>query len=145
MTSAAYSSKELSVALEKKGIEAHRVMRFEKGGGWYYQYTYDIICRWLREVHGLHIYTFRLDEKEFEVIKKDIFIMSNENVLNNNNYMKLFFIKRTKKSNSFIINNKTIIFIKTNSCIVIRSDFKKYFIITIIKSVCSLLGANKWD
>ena len=63
MTSAVYSSKELSLALQKKGLEAHRVMRFEKGGGWYWRYTYDIICRWLREVHGLHIYTFRLGEK----------------------------------------------------------------------------------
>lgn len=73
MTSAVYSSKELSLALQKKGIEAHRVMCFEKGGGWYYRYTFDIICRWLREVHGLHIYTFRLGEKwhyEIQVFKE---------------------------------------------------------------------------
>ena len=73
MTSAAYSSKELSLALQKKGIEAHRVMRFEEGGGWYWRYTFDIICRWLREVHGLHIYTFRLGENwyyEIQVFKE---------------------------------------------------------------------------
>ena len=72
-TSAVYSSKELSLALQKKGIEAHRVMCFEKGGGWYYRYTFEIICRWLREVHGLHIYTFRLGEKwhyEIQVFKE---------------------------------------------------------------------------
>lgn len=32
MTSAAYSNKELSLALQKKGIEAYHVMHFEKGG-----------------------------------------------------------------------------------------------------------------
>jgi hypothetical protein len=72
-TSAVYSSKKLSLALQKKGIEAHRVKHFEKGGDWYYQYTFDIICRWLREVHGLHIYTFRLGEKwhyEIQVFKE---------------------------------------------------------------------------
>ena len=72
-TSAVYSSKELSLALQKKGIEAHRVKHIEKGGGWYYRYTFDIICRWLREVHGLHIYTFRLGEKwhyEIQVFKE---------------------------------------------------------------------------
>lgn len=63
MTKAAYCSKEMSLALQKKGIEAHRVMKFEKGGSWYWRYTLDIICQWLRETHGLHIYTFRLDEK----------------------------------------------------------------------------------
>lgn len=63
MTKAAYSSKELSLALQQKGIVAHRVMQFEKGGSWYYKYTFDIICRWLREVHGLHIYTLRIGEK----------------------------------------------------------------------------------
>ena len=73
MTSEVYSSKELSLALQKKGIEAHRVKHFEKGGSWYYRYTFDIICRWLREVHGLHIYTFRLGEKwhyEIQVFKE---------------------------------------------------------------------------
>jgi hypothetical protein len=73
MISAVYSSKELSLALQKKGIEAHCVKHFEKGGGWYYRYTFDIICRWLREVHGLHIYTFRLGEKwhyEIQVFKE---------------------------------------------------------------------------
>lgn len=59
MTSAAYSNKELSLALLKKGIEAHRVMQFEEGGGWYYRYTYDIICRWLREVHNLSVEVYR--------------------------------------------------------------------------------------
>ena len=74
MTSAAYSNKELSLALQKKGIDAHRVMQYEKGGGWYYRYTYDIICRWLREVHGLHIYTFRLGNNwhyEVQVFKEE--------------------------------------------------------------------------
>ena len=73
MTKAAYSSKELSLALQKKGIDAHHVLHFEKGGGWYRKYTFDIICRWLRETHGLHIYTFRLGEKwhyEVQVFKK---------------------------------------------------------------------------
>ena len=73
MTKAAYCDKELSFALQQKGIEAHRVMHFEKGGGWYYRYTFDIICRWLREVHGLHIYTYRLGEKwyyEIQVFKE---------------------------------------------------------------------------
>ena len=73
-----------------------------------------------------------LDEKEFEVIKKDIFIMSNENVLNNNNYMKLFFTKRTKKSNSFIINN-----IMCNLSIKYNKDFMDYNIFkTMEKFIC---------
>ena len=46
-----------------------------------------------------------LDEKGFESIKNDIFIASNENVLNNNNYMKLNFTKRTIKSTAFIMSN----------------------------------------
>jgi hypothetical protein len=46
-----------------------------------------------------------LDEKGFESIKNDIFIASNENVLNNNNYMKLYFTKRTIKSTAFIMSN----------------------------------------
>ena len=43
MTKAAYSNKELSLALQKKGIEAYRVMQYEEGGGWYWRYTFDII------------------------------------------------------------------------------------------------------
>lgn len=46
-----------------------------------------------------------LDEKGFESIKNDIFIACNENVLNNNNYMKLYFTKRTIKSTGFIMSN----------------------------------------
>ena len=46
-----------------------------------------------------------LDEKGFESIKNDIFIACNENVLNNNNYMKLYFTKRTIKSTAFIMSN----------------------------------------
>ena len=73
MTKAVYSSKELSLALQKKGIKAHHVMKFEKGGSWYWRYTFDIICRWLRETHSLHIYTFRIGEKwyyEIQVLKE---------------------------------------------------------------------------
>ena len=73
MTKAAYSDKELSLALQNKGIEAHGVIHFEEGCGWYLRYTFDIICRWLRETHGLHIYTFRLGEKwhyEIQVFKE---------------------------------------------------------------------------
>ena len=73
MTKAAYSNKELSIALQQKGIEAYCVMHFEKGVGWYYRYTYDIICRWLREIHGLHIYTYSLGEKwhyEIQALKE---------------------------------------------------------------------------
>ena len=79
MTKAAYSNKELSLALQKKGIEAHHVIHFEKGGDWYYRYTFDIICRWLREVHGLHIYTFRLGEEwhyEIQMLKEEGYIYS---------------------------------------------------------------------
>ena len=73
-----------------------------------------------------------LDEKEFELIKNDIFILSNENVLNNNNYMKLFFPKRTKKSNSFIINN-----IMCNVSIKYNKDFMDYNIFkTMEKFIC---------
>ena len=46
-----------------------------------------------------------LDEKGFESIKNDIFIACNENVLNNNNYMKLYITKRTIKSTAFIMSN----------------------------------------
>lgn len=73
MSKAAYCNKELCLALWKKGIEAHHVFHFEEGGGWYRKYTLDMVCRWLREEHGLHIYTFRLGEKwnyEIQVFKE---------------------------------------------------------------------------
>ena len=73
-----------------------------------------------------------LDEKEFELIQNDTFIVSNENVLNNNNYMKLFFPKRTKKSNSFIINN-----IMCNMSIKYNKDIMDYNIFkTMEKFIC---------
>ena len=82
MISAAYCSKELCRLLDKKGIEAHHVMAFVKGGSWYKKYTLDIACRWLREVHRLHIeilaaYHFRsFDGYSFEVydISKSEFV-----------------------------------------------------------------------
>ena len=58
MIGAAYCSKELCAMLDKKGIEAHHVMAFVKGGSWYKKYTLDIASRWLREVHHLHITVF---------------------------------------------------------------------------------------
>lgn len=51
-----YCSKDLCLRLEKKGIETSYVMQFEKGGGWYKKYTLDVACKWLREVHLLHIH-----------------------------------------------------------------------------------------
>ena len=51
MTRAAYRNKELSLALQKKGIEAHRVIRFEKGGSWYNNYTLYVATKWLRKVY----------------------------------------------------------------------------------------------
>lgn len=73
MISAAYCSRELCALLERKGIEAHSVQQFVKGGSWYRKYTQDVVCRWIREVHHLHIeilaaYHFRVfDGYSFEV------------------------------------------------------------------------------
>ena len=55
MISAAYCSRELCALLERKGIEAHHVMAFVKGGSWYRKYTQDVVCRWLRERYLLQV------------------------------------------------------------------------------------------
>ena len=55
MISAAYCSRELCAELERKGIEAHHVMAFVKGGSWYRKYTQDVVCRWLRQERGYYI------------------------------------------------------------------------------------------
>ena len=46
-----------------------------------------------------------LDNEEYEKIKSEIFYMSNENALNNDNHLKIFFVKRTNKSIKTIKNN----------------------------------------
>ena len=46
-----------------------------------------------------------LKDKGFESITNDLFIANNFNVLNNDNYLKIFFTIRTLKSNSFIMEN----------------------------------------
>jgi len=50
-----YCTKDLCLLLEKKGIDASHIMRFEKGGSWYKAYTLDVICKWLREVHKVFV------------------------------------------------------------------------------------------
>lgn len=55
MIKAADTSKELSLELQKKGIDAHHVIAYEKGGSWFKRYTLDVVCRWLREVHKLFV------------------------------------------------------------------------------------------
>lgn len=59
MTEQTYCSKELCLKLEKKGIEASHVMAFEQVSDkkiiWYKNYTLDVVCKWLREVHKLYI------------------------------------------------------------------------------------------
>ena len=46
-----------------------------------------------------------LKEKGFESIKNEFFIVENEDMLNNDNYTKLFFTKRTIKSTNIILYN----------------------------------------
>ena len=77
-----------------------------------------------------------LDEKGFEPIKNDIFIASNENVLNNNNYMKLYFTKRSNKSSYFILSN-----VMYNLSIKYNKDFMDYNIFkTMEKYICKKEG-----
>ena len=45
-----------------------------------------------------------LDEDGFQEIKKDIYFINTDNILNNENYMKLFYVKRTSKSTNFIMS-----------------------------------------
>ena len=46
-----------------------------------------------------------LNNEEYEKIKSDVFYMSHEQALNNENYLKIFFVKRTIKSINKIKNN----------------------------------------
>ena len=61
MVKQAYCSKELSLLLWEKGIDASHVRKFEKGGSWYRKYTLDVAERWLKDVHRLYVDVIYLD------------------------------------------------------------------------------------
>ena len=46
-----------------------------------------------------------LEDAGFKTIKKDIYFINNDNIIKNDNYMKLFFVKRTHKSTTYIMSN----------------------------------------
>lgn len=46
-----------------------------------------------------------LEDEGFKTIKKDIYFINNDNIIKNDNYMKLFFVKRTHKSTNYIMSN----------------------------------------
>ena len=46
-----------------------------------------------------------LEDPGFKTIKKDIYFINNDNIIKNDNYMKLFFVKRTHKSTTYIMSN----------------------------------------
>ena len=46
-----------------------------------------------------------LEDEGFKTIKKDIYFINNDNIIKNDNYMKLFFVKRTHKSTTYIMSN----------------------------------------
>ena len=46
-----------------------------------------------------------LDEDEFQAIKHDINFINSDNILSNENYMKLYYVNRTLKSTSYIMSN----------------------------------------
>ena len=73
-----------------------------------------------------------LKDKEFESINNDIFIANNYNVLNNDNYLKIFFTTRTLKSNSLIMTN-----IMNNLSLKYNKNFMDYDIYrTLEKYIC---------
>ena len=62
-----------------------------------------------------------LEEKGFQSIKKDIYFINNDNILKNGNYMKLFYVKRTHKSKTYILSN-----IMTNLSLKYNKKFMDY-------------------
>ena len=70
-----------------------------------------------------------LEDNGFQSIKKNIFFVNNnDNVLKNDNYMKLFYLKRTNKSVSYIMSN-----IMTNLGLKYNKKFMDYNIFRTIE------------
>ena len=66
-----------------------------------------IICNNYNTIEDIFV-TFSkksLNDEEYEKIKSEIFYMNNEPVLNNDNYLKIYFVKRTIKSINIIKRN----------------------------------------
>ena len=79
-----------------------------------------------------------LDNKGYEAINKEIFMESNDNVLNNDNYIKLFCRNRTQKSKNFIMNN-----IMFNLSLKYNKNFMEYNIFkTMEKFRCNNTNKN---
>ena len=74
-----------------------------------------------------------LEDEGFKTIKKDIYFINNDNIIKNDNYMKLFFVKRTHKSTTYIMSN-----IMYNLSLKYNKNFMDYNIFrTIEKFRCS--------
>ena len=74
-----------------------------------------------------------LEDAGFKTIKKDIYFINNDNIIKNDNYMKLFFVKRTHKSTTYIMSN-----IMYNLSLKYNKNFMDYNIFrTIEKFRCS--------
>ena len=86
--------------LKDIGINTHLIIKKKQIDSLLKQMDYNTI-----ENIFLNFNKKSLERKEFDMIKKEFFFVNNEDILNNDNYLKIFFINRTHKSNMFIMNN----------------------------------------
>ena len=72
-----------------------------------WQFNKLLICNNYNTIENIFM-TFSkksLNKEEYEKNKREIFSMNDEPVINNDNYLKLFFVKRTIKSINMIKRN----------------------------------------
>ena len=85
--------------LKEIGINSHLIISKDKFDYLLKQMDYNTI-----ENFFMNFNKWSLDEDGFQEIKKDIYFINTDNILNNENYMKLFYVKRTSKSTNFIMS-----------------------------------------
>ena len=85
--------------LKEIGINSHLIVSKDKFDYLLKQMDYNTI-----ENFFMNFNKWSLDEDGFQEIKKDIYFINTDNILNNENYMKLFYVKRTSKSTNFIMS-----------------------------------------
>ena len=84
--------------LKEIGINSHLIISKDKFDYLLKQMDYNTI-----ENFFMNFNKWSLDEDGFQEIK-DIYFINTDNILNNENYMKLFYVKRTSKSTNFIMS-----------------------------------------
>ena len=85
--------------LKEIGINSHLIISKDKFDYLLKQMDYNTIENFFMNFNKLS-----LDEDGFQEIKKEIYFINTDNILNNENYMKLFYVKRTSKSTNFIMS-----------------------------------------